>query len=263
MTGGAAQGQGAQGQGALAGRRVLYTGASGGLGHQTTLDMLDAGAEVFALDRDQSKNESLLADTPDDVAARLHLLEMDLTDQDALTAKLAQITDNKPLDVVINNAAIYPSKPFEDFTMEELRLVHQVNVEAALICTRAALPGMRDQGWGRIINVTSITLTGGWENLAPYVQSKGSLLGLTRAWAREFGKWGITCNAIAPGAFPTDAEKIHPDPDGYRKFVLDHQAVKRRGTPHDIAAAILFLASDGAGFITGQNLAVDGGWNMT
>jgi NAD(P)-dependent dehydrogenase (short-subunit alcohol dehydrogenase family) len=74
---------------------------------------------------------------------------------------------------------------------------------------------------------------------------------------------GSTWMSSAPGAFPTDAEKIHPDPDGYRKFVLDHQAVKRRGTPHDIAAAILFLASDGAGFITGQNLAVDGGWNMT
>ncbi len=250
-------------QGALAGRRVLYTGAAGGLGHQTTLEMLAAGAEVFAIDRDHSKNEQLLADTPPELAGRLHLVEMDLTDGPALAAKLTEITQDAPLDVVINNAAIYPSKPFEDYSMEELRLVHQVNVEAALICTKAALAGMREQGWGRIINVTSITLTGGWENLAPYVQSKGSLLGLTRAWAREFGKWGITCNAIAPGAFPTDAEKIHPDPEGYKKFVLDHQAVKRRGTPQDIAAAVLFLTSDGAGFITGQNIAVDGGWNMS
>ncbi|MFU8865437.1 MAG: SDR family NAD(P)-dependent oxidoreductase [Rhodobacterales bacterium] len=249
--------------GVLAGKRVLYTGAAGGLGHQTTLALLAAGAEVFALDRDHSKNESLLTDTPADKASRLHLLEMNLTDQATLETRLSAITRQAPLDVVINNAAIYPSKPFEDYSMEELRLVHQVNVEAALICTRSALPGMRAQGWGRIINVTSITLTGGWENLAPYVQSKGALLGLTRAWAREFGKWGITCNAIAPGAFPTDAEKIHPDPDAYTRFVLDHQAVKRRGTPDDIAAAILFLTSDSAGFITGQSLAVDGGWNMS
>lgn len=254
---------GALRNGTLAGRRVLYTGASGGLGHQTTLDLLAAEAEVFALDRDHSKNETLLADVPEAVADRLHLLEMDLTDQDALRGGLAKIVAEAPLDVVINNAAIYPSKPFEDYTMEEHRAVHRVNVEAALICTQAALPGMRAQGWGRVINVTSITLTGGWENLAPYVQSKGALLGLTRALAREFGKWGITCNAIAPGAFPTDAEKIHPDPEGYRKFVLDHQSVKRRGTPHDIAATILFLASDGAGFITGQNIAVDGGWSMS
>ncbi|WP_121066039.1 SDR family NAD(P)-dependent oxidoreductase [Chachezhania antarctica] len=246
----------------LAGRRVLYTGAAGGLGHRTTLDMLEAGAEVFALDRDHTKNLSLLEDTPEDLASLLHLLEMDLADTKALEAKLAEITADKPLDVVINNAAIYPSKPFEEFSLDEHRAVHAVNVEAALICTKAALPGMRAQGWGRVINITSITLTGGWENLAPYVQSKGALMGLTRAWAREFGKWGITVNAIAPGAFPTDAEKIHPDPEGYTRFVLDHQALKRRGDPQDIAAAILFLASDGAGFITGQSLAVDGGWNM-
>jgi 3-oxoacyl-[acyl-carrier protein] reductase len=247
----------------MTGRRVLYTGAAGGLGHQTTLDLLAVGAEVFALDRDHSKNQDLVSDTPKEFAKRLHLLEMDLTDQEALEAKLSEIAAVAPIDVVINNAAIYPSKPFEDYTMQEQRAVHQVNVEAALVCTKVALPGMRAQNWGRIINVTSITLTGGWENLAPYVQSKGALLGLTRAWAREFGKWGITCNAIAPGAFPTDAEKIHPDPEGYRAFVLDHQAVKRRGTPHDIAATILFLASDEAGFITGQSLAVDGGWNMS
>lgn len=248
--------------GALSGRRVLYTGASGGLGHQTTINLLNEGAEVFAIDRDHSKNESLIANTPPELVARLHLIEMDLSDTKALSAKLQQIVSEAPIDVVINNAAIYPSKPFEEFTIEEHRAVQVVNVEAALVCVAEVLPGMRDQNWGRIINITSITLSGGWENLAPYVQSKGALLGLTRAWAREFGKWGITVNAIAPGAFPTDAEKIHHDPEKYQKYVLEHQAIKRRGTPDDIAHSILFLASDGADFITGQSLAVDGGWTM-
>ena len=248
--------------GALTGRRVLYTGAAGGLGHQTTLDLLAAGAEVHALDRDHAKNVSLQEDTPSEAADRLHLIEADLSDQPGLERLLAGLTAERPLDVVINNAAIYPSKPFEEFDLDEMRQVHAVNVEAALICTKAALPGMRDQGWGRVINVASITLSGGWENLVPYVQSKGALVGLTRAWAREFGKWGITVNAISPGAFPTDAEKIHPDPEGYQRFVLDHQALKRRGTPHDIAATIMVLASDGAGFITGQTINVDGGWIM-
>ena len=246
----------------MAGRRVLYTGASGGLGQRTTLDMLQAGAEVFAVDRDHSKNRALIEETPGNQAERLHLLELDLTDTDVLQAKLAEITGDKPLDIVINNAAIYPSKPFEEYSLDEHRAVHAVNVEAALICTKAALPGMRTQGWGRVINITSITTSGGWENLSPYVQSKSALTGLTRAWAREFGKWGITVNAIAPGAFPTDAEKIHPDPEGYVRFVLEHQSLKRRGEPAEIAAAILFFASDAAGFITGQTLAVDGGWIM-
>lgn len=246
----------------LTGRRILYTGASGGLGHRTTLDLLAAGAEVFALDRDQGKNAALLADTPPERAARLHLIEADLSDQPALERLMDRLVARAPLDGVINNAAIYPSKPFERYSLAEQKQIHAINVEAALIATQAALPGMRAQGWGRVINITSITLTGGWENLAPYVQSKGALLGLTRAWAREFGKWGITVNAIAPGAFPTDAEKIHPDPEGYNAMVLDRQAIKRRGSPADISAAILFLMSEGAGFITGQSIAVNGGWTM-
>lgn len=247
---------------ALAGRRILYTGAAGGLGHQTTLELLATGAEVYALDRDHAKNARLADETTAELRARLHLIEADLADKPALQARLAELTAEGPLDAVINNAAIYPAKPFEAFSLEEQALVHAVNVEAALICTRAALPGMRAQGWGRIINITSITLSGGWENLAPYVQSKGALLGLTRAWAREFGKWGITVNAIAPGAFPTDAEKIHPDPEGYNARVLEAQSIKRRGHAGDIAAAILFFLSDEAGFITGQSLAVNGGWTM-
>ncbi|WP_134682139.1 SDR family NAD(P)-dependent oxidoreductase [Paracoccus ravus] len=246
----------------LTGRRILYTGASGGLGHETTLQLLRTGAEVIVLDRDPTKNRALIADTPGDLAARLQLIECDLTDKPALQDVLDRLTAERALDAVINNAAIYPSKPFEEYSLEEQALVHAVNVEAALICTRAALPGMRAQGWGRIINITSITLTGGWENLVPYVQSKGALLGLTRAWAREFGKWGITVNAIAPGAFPTDAEKIHPDPEGYTARIMASQAIKRRGHPGDIAATIRFFLSDEAGFITGQSLAVDGGWTM-
>jgi len=246
----------------LDGRRVLYTGAAGGLGHQTTLALLAAGAEVLALDRDHAKNRALIADTPDALRDRLQLIEADLADQAALESHLARLTAKAPLDAVINNAAIYPSRPFEAFSLADHAAVHAVNVEAALICTRAALPGMRAQGWGRIVNITSITLSGGWENLAPYVQSKGALLGLTRAWAREFGKWGITVNAIAPGAFPTDAEKIHPDPAAYDAMVLDRQSIKRRGHAGDIAAAITFFLSDEAGFITGQSLAVNGGWTM-
>ena len=194
---------------------------------------------------------------------RLELLEVDLAESDALNAALAGVVEGGGIDVVVNNAAIYPSRPFEAFTLDEHRAVQAVNVDAPILCVRAALPGMRERGWGRVLNITSITLSGGWENLSPYVQSKGALLGLTRAWAREFGKWGVTVNAVSPGAFPTDAEAIHPDPEGYARFVLERQALKRRGDPRDIAAAILFLASDGAGFITGQTLAVDGGWVMS
>jgi NAD(P)-dependent dehydrogenase (short-subunit alcohol dehydrogenase family) len=165
-------------------------------------------------------------------------------------------------DTLINNAAIYPSKPFAEFTFEEYKLVQRINVESAVICTQMILPYMKEINFGRIVNITSITLSGGWENLSPYVASKGTLLGLARTWAREFGRDGITVNCIAPGAFPTDAEKIHPDLEGYTKTIFEHQAIKRRGIPEDIVNALLFFVSSTSGFVTGQTLNVDGGWVM-
>lgn len=243
-------------------RRVLYTGAAGGLGASTTLAMLRDGAHVVALDNHPEKIRALEDQCASEHHDRLQVVDQDLADSDGLQQTLESLLDDGAFDIVINNAAIYPSKPFEDYSLNEHRAVQAVNVDAALICTAMALPAMRARKWGRIINVSSITFYGGWENLSPYVQSKGALTGLTRAWAREFGKWGITVNAISPGAFPTDAEKIHPNPEEYARFVLEHQAIKRRGNALDIASAIQFLASDEAGFITGQTINVDGGWVM-
>lgn len=246
----------------LRNRRVLYTGAAGGLGNGTTGEMLLDGAYVVALDNNEKNIQSLEENCGTEFNGRLRIVRQDLADGSGLKQTLASLLDEGPFDIVINNAAIYPSKPFEEFSLEEHRAVQAVNVDAALICTAMALPGMRARNWGRIVNISSITLYGGWENLSPYVQSKGALTGLTRAWAREFGKWGITVNAIAPGAFPTDAEKIHPNPEEYARFVLEHQSVKRRGIASDIASTIQFLASDEAGFVTGQTINVDGGWVM-
>jgi NAD(P)-dependent dehydrogenase (short-subunit alcohol dehydrogenase family) len=246
----------------VAGRTILYTGAAGGLGLATTLALLAAGARVVAVDNDPAKLAALAVAAAG--APGLALAPLDLADQPALAAGLAGLSaETGGFDVVINNAAIYPARPFEDFTVDEFHAVQRVNVEAAVICVQAALPHMRARGWGRILNVASVTVSGGWPNLAPYVASKAALIGLTRAWAREFGAWGITVNAVSPGAFPTDAEKIHPDPEGYAAMVLDRQAIKRRGAPQDVANALMFFASDAASFVTGQTLNVDGGWVMS
>jgi NAD(P)-dependent dehydrogenase (short-subunit alcohol dehydrogenase family) len=246
----------------LSGRTILYTGAAGGLGLPTTLLFLAAGAGVVAVDNDPKK-VAALKEAAAGNAERLAVAPLDLSDLARLKVELEALSRQVGgFDVVINNAAIYPSKPFEDFSIEEHQAVQRVNVDAAVVSVQIALPHMRERAWGRIVNISSITFYGGLPLLSPYVASKGALIGLTRAWAREFGRYGITVNAIAPGAFPTDAEKIHPDPEGYARFVLDHQAVKRRGHPRDIAHTLMFLASDEAGFITGQTLNVDGGWVM-
>ncbi len=248
----------------MKGRTVLYTGAAGGLGLDTTLLLIERGAHVIALDNDEAKTARLTDAAQGKGPGTLAVSRIDLADLVALRATLdALAAEHGGIDVVINNAAVYPSKPFEDYTVEEHQFVQRINVDAGIVAVQAALPGMRARGFGRIVNVSSITVSGGWANLSPYVASKAALIGLTRAWAREFGAWGVTVNAIAPGAFPTDAEKIHPDPEGYERMVLDAQAIKRRGTASDIAHAIAFFAADEAGFITGQTLHVNGGWTMS
>lgn len=247
--------------GSLAGKTILYTGAAGGLGLETTVLMLRAGARVIAIDNNVQKAAALKA-----AAAgldRLRIESFDLADHAKLRTGLQRVSDEVGgFDIVINNAAIYPSKPFEDFTLDEIKHVQAINVEAGIVCVQVALPHMKRVQRGRIINISSITFSGGWSDLTPYVQSKGALIALARAWAREFGKYGITANAVSPGAFPTDAEKIHPDLVAYEKRIYEHQAIPRRGSPEDIANVLMFLASDASSFITGQTINVDGGWIM-
>lgn len=247
--------------GSVAGKTILFTGAAGGLGLDTTVNLLKTGARVVAIDNDEAKVSALRT-----AAAGLDGLTiamLDLSDLDGLRDGLQKLSaEAGGFDVVINNAAIYPSKPFEDFSIEEMQRVQRINVDAGIVCVQVALPHMKTTSRGRIINIASVTISGGWADLAPYVQSKGALIGLTRAWAREFGKHGITVNAVSPGAFPTDAEKIHPDLPAYEKRIYDHQAIQRRGSPEDIANILLFLASDASSFITGQTINVDGGWVM-
>jgi NAD(P)-dependent dehydrogenase (short-subunit alcohol dehydrogenase family) len=243
-------------------RRVLYTGGAGGLGLPGVVALLSRGATVLVLDRDPAKIWQLQEATRD-LVGRLIVKSVDLADEMQVRDAISEVTDAVGgFDTLINNAAIYPSKPFADFTFEEYKLVQRINVESAVICSQMVLPHMKEIKFGRIVNITSITLSGGWENLSPYVASKGTLLGLARTWAREFGRDGITVNCIAPGAFPTDAEKIHPDLEGYTKTIFEHQAIKRRGTPEDIVNALLFFIAQSSGFVTGQTLNVDGGWVM-
>jgi 3-oxoacyl-[acyl-carrier protein] reductase len=247
----------------FSGKTILYTGAAGGLGLATSVEFLKCGAKLVAVDNDPAKIGALRDAARGIRTGRLVIEALDLSDLAGLRAGLEAVSAREGgFDIVINNAAIYPSRPFEEYTIEEHQQVQRVNVDAGVVCVQVALPGMRAKGWGRIVNIASITFYGGWSRLSPYVASKAALVGLTRAWAREFGPDGVTVNAIAPGAFPTDAEKIHPDPDAYARFVLEHQALKRRGSAKDIAGALMFLASDMSSFITGQTINVDGGWVM-
>ena len=247
----------------FAGTTVVITGAAGGLGSVMAAAFAAEGGRVAIVDLPGSAGAGVAERISSSGApGSAFFVACDLADLTGAGEVLRGIADGGGVGVLVNNAAIYPSKPVADFSIAEWHAVQRVNVDAAFVCSQAVLPAMRAAGDGRIVNISSNTFFGALANLAPYVTSKAALVGLTRALARECGQDGITVNAVAPGAFPTAAEEIHPDPEGYNAYVLAQQAVKRRGVPADVANAVLFLSAPETSFITGQLLCVDGGWIM-
>jgi NAD(P)-dependent dehydrogenase (short-subunit alcohol dehydrogenase family) len=240
---------------ALDGRVAIVTGAGGGLGEGICASLATAGARVACVDVDGDR----AAARAEEVGGLA--IECDVADRDAVERMTARvIAEYGGVDVLVNNAAVYPRREWTEIDEAEWDRVLAVNVKAQMLCARAAFASMRERGNGRIVNLSSITFFGLLPMLLDYVTSKGAVVGFTRALAREIGPAGVTVNAIAPGAFPTDAEKIHPDPEGYNAWVLERQSLKRRGTPDDIGNLVRFLASDASSFITGQLFVIDGGW---
>jgi NAD(P)-dependent dehydrogenase (short-subunit alcohol dehydrogenase family) len=249
----------------LKGKTALVTGATGGLGVAQCAALAAEGADVLMLDvKGAEVVEQIAAGLPPG-AGKLRYVACDLADPRAAQA-LARELDAAAggIDVLVNNAAINPMKPIDGYDLDEWDRVQAINATAAVALAQAVVPSMKRKGWGNIVNITTITLNGGWTDFTSYVGSKGTLLGLTRAMARELGPFNIRVNCVSPGAIPTALEREvwAGQLDTYVKFLLDHQSLKYRGSPEDIANAVLFLVSDKARFITGQNLSVDGGWWM-
>ncbi|MEE8600334.1 SDR family NAD(P)-dependent oxidoreductase [Euzebya tangerina] len=245
--------------GPLDGRTAVVTGAAGGLGHGIVGRLAADGATVICADVDTDGLEALVTSLTR-TGGHAVGVECDQRDLDAV-GRLAEAADDLGgADILINNAAVYASRPWTEITPEEWDRTLEVNLRGYFLCARALHPQLQESAAGRIVNVASLTFFVGFAELLDYVASKGGIIGFTRTLAREVGPDGITVNAISPGAFPTAAEAIHPDPAGYNQWVLDQQALKRRGTPEDIGNLVGFLASDAASFITGQTIGIDGGW---
>lgn len=242
---------------------ALVTGAGGALGRATALRLAGDGHAVAALDVDSAGVAETVRLVSSGSGRALPVVADLRSAADVEEAFALVLKELGPVDVLVNNAAIYPSRPFLDVPVSEYDDVVAVNQRAYWLCAQAAARQMIAAGGGAIVNVASITMHGGWPNLAAYVSTKGAALALTRALARELGPYEIRVNCVSPGAFPTAAERIHPDPSGYERMVLERQALKRRGQPAELAAVVAFLAGDEASFVTGQCVEVNGGWVMT
>jgi NAD(P)-dependent dehydrogenase (short-subunit alcohol dehydrogenase family) len=250
----------------LKGKLALVTGAAGGLGVAISTTMAAAGARVLMHDLPGSTGaaacEAINRKHGRDAAI---FVGGDLADLPGLKAQAGTlVAEHGPIDILVNNAAVNPLAPIEAYSLEEFARVQAVNAHSAFVLCQAVVPGMKAKTGGAIVNICSLTLSGGVADMVPYVLSKGSLLGLTRSLAREVGPANIRVNAISPGAIPTELERrvwAHKLAE-VEASVLERQSLKFRGSAEDIAEAVLFLASPRSRFITGHELHVNGGWYM-
>ena len=241
---------------------AVVTGAGGALGRAIARRLAVDGHAVAVVDIDAESVEATRKDVEAHGGA-VRAWTLDLGDPDAVNEMFEVVAiQSGGTGILVNNAAIYPSTPFLEVSAAEYDDVHAVNQRGYWLCAQAAARQMKEAGGGAIVNITSIVTHGGWSGLASYATSKGAAGALTRALARELGPFGIRVNAVSPGAFPTAAEEIHENPAAYDKFVLDHQALKRRGAPEELAAVVSFLAGPESSFVTGQTIEVNGGWVM-
>ena len=189
-------------------------------------------------------------------------LATDVGDEDSVKAMAARTLEAfGRIDILINNAAVFSKitmAPFWELPVEEWKAAMRVNITGSMLCARAVVPAMMEAGWGRIVNISSGTHAKGRPNYLHYITSKSAMVGMSRSMARELGPYGITVNTFWPGVMQTEIERPSV-PRHMFKTMTQAQALPRQGTIHDLAKAMLFVCSDEAGYITGQNLVVDGG----
>ena len=243
----------------LTGQVALVTGTSRGLGQYFARALATAGADLILTSRRQ---DDLLpfVDEMTALGRRAVPLELDVRKQHSIEAmaEAAEASFGR-IDILVNNAGCNVRKPALDVTWEDWNLILDTNLRGSFFVAQQIAKRMVPRGYGRIVNIGSVTSVFGYAGLAPYGASRGGIRQLTMSLADDWGRHGITVNCLAPGWFQTAQNKVLYEDNEWVEYLVDRIPLKRAGEPHDLDGAIVFLASEASRYITGQTLLVDGG----